>query len=389
MFQLIVFTIKSSKLKKQRRLLMKYKDRCFALKVFTGLFAICLPMVAKAEEKNLTKISIGLSPFQDTLLPVIGKEKGWFEKEGLNVEFKTLAWNAIIPAVASSAIDVAVYNTTGVVSVFNKQPDILFWYPWDIFAKGAALMGRPNIGLKTVEDFEKEGMAHAEAVKATIQQLKSKLVITTMGSDMGKAVVEATRNNGLARDDFKIIDMDPDQWLAAFISGTGDAYLGGIPQRTRLNKEGYLTLVTGSDLAPVPLNGWITTKEFAEKNPEALLKLQHVMFKIIRYTDANQDEIAKAITDRLNTETGAKMSIEDFKRFWNEIEVYPKNAANVKKEILDDGGFANWKRTWDNDNYYFVEVDKLIPEKVPYDAFWGNKVQEQYIQKYGADETGF
>src|SRR5271165_4584130 len=42
---------------RQRR--AKYKDRCFALKVFTGLFAICLPMVAKAEEKNLTKISIG------------------------------------------------------------------------------------------------------------------------------------------------------------------------------------------------------------------------------------------------------------------------------------------------------------------------------------------
>jgi NitT/TauT family transport system substrate-binding protein len=368
---------------------MRYQYRCIILKVFTAILAAGLPLSGQTSEKSITKIAIGLSPFQDTLLPIIGKEKGWFADQGLDIDFKTLAWDAIIPAVASSAVDVAVCNTTGVVSVFNKQPEIIFWYPWNIFAQGAALMGRPNIGLKAATEFEKEGLSHAEAVKATIQQLKGKTVVTTMGTDMGKAVVEATRNNGLGRDDFKIVDMNPDEGLAAFISGTGEAYLGGIPQRTRLNKEGYLTLLTGSDLAPVPLNGWITTKGFAEKNPEALLKLQQVMFRIIRYTNANQDEVAKTITDRLNTETGAKMTIEDFKRFWNEIEAYPKNAAEVEKEILGDGGFANWKRTWDNDNYYFVDVEKLIPEKVPYDAFWGNKVQQVYIEKYGATESGY
>src|SRR5260370_12645624 len=168
---------------------MKYQNRCVVFKLLAVILTVWLPLLAASSGKDLTKMTIGLSPFQDTLLPIIGKEKGWFEKEGLNVEFKTLAWNAIIPAVASSAIDVAVYNTTGVVSVFDKQPDILFWYPWNIFAKGAALMGRPNIGLKTVEEFEKEGMAHAEAVKATIQQLQSKLVITTIPNELVHAPI--------------------------------------------------------------------------------------------------------------------------------------------------------------------------------------------------------
>jgi len=364
-------------------------NKCPGLKLLAFASVLFFPLVATPVEKNLTRITIGISPFQDTLLPIIGKEKGWFEKEGLDVVFKTLAWNAMMPAVASNAVDLAVYNTTGVVAVYNKQPDITFWYPWNIFTQGAALMGRPNIGLKTVKDFEKEGMAHREAVKATVQQLKAKTVVTTMGSDMGKAVVIVTDDNGLSRSDYKIVDMDPDQGLAAFISGTGDAYLGGIPQRTRLTKEGYLTLLSGPDIAPVPLNGWVTTKEFAEKNKDSLLKIQHVMFKIIRYTNANQDDVAKTITDRLNQETGAKMTIADFKRFWNEIENYPNNAAEVQKEILDQSGFAYWKRTWDNDNKYFVEVDKLIPAKVPYDAFWGDEVQKEYVDKYGDNETGF
>jgi NitT/TauT family transport system substrate-binding protein len=376
---------------RQRVFLMRsqhqHKSSAFFFLAF--VLTACFPLVASSAEKSLTRITIGISPFQDTLLPTIGKEKGWFESEGLDVVFKTLAWNAMMPAVASNAVDIATYNTTGIVAVYNKQPEITFWYPWNIFTQGAALMGRPNIGLKTMKNFEKEGMAHRDAVKSTVQQLKAKTIVTTMGSDMGKAVVMATGDNGLSRSDYKIIDMDPDQGLAAFISGTGDAYLGGIPQRTRLTKEGYLTLLSGPDIAPVPLNGWVTTKAFAEKNKESLLKLQHVMFRIIRYTNANQDVVAKAITDRLNQETGAKMTIAEFKRFWNEIENYPNNAAEVQKDILNQDGFAYWKRTWDNDNQYFVEIEKLIPIKVPYDAFWGDKVQKEYVEKYGDNETGF
>jgi ABC-type nitrate/sulfonate/bicarbonate transport system substrate-binding protein len=336
-----------------------------------------------------TKITIGISPFQDTLLPIIGQEKGWFKKAGLDVTFQTLAWNAITPALASKSIDVAVYNTTGVIAVQNKLKDIVFLYPWNIFTEGQALMGRSRVGVKSVKDFEAQGMKHSEAVKATVEQMRGKTIITTMGSDMGKAIVEVTKNNGLAKKDYTIIDMDPDQGLAAYISGSGDFYLGGIPQRTRLEQEGYLTMLVGPDLAPVPINGWVTTQSFVNKNEKALLKLQNVMFKIIRYTKANTEEVGKIITDKLNSETGASMSVKHFAKFFNEIEDYTGNASEVQRDILDKDGFAYWKKTWDNDNRYFFEVDKLIPEKVPYSAFSGEKFQQIYIKSYGANEKGW
>lgn len=336
---------------------------------------------------SATKITIGISPFQDTLLPIIGEEKGWFEEEGLDVTFQTTAWNSVMTSLASDSIDVAVYNTTGVVSTHSKIEDAVFLYPWNIFTEGQALMGRPGIGLKTVEDFEAEGMSHEEAVKETVQQLKGKTVITTMGSDMGKSVVEATENNGLSRDDFEIIDMDPDQGLAAFISGSGDVYLGGIPQRTRLEQDDYLTMMVGPDLAPVPINGWVTKQGFVDENEEALLKLQHVMFKIIRYTEDNMDEVGQLITDKLNSETGAGMTVEEFERYFTQYEDFTGNAAEVEKNILSEDGFGYWKNTWDNDNKYFYEVDELIPEEVPYDAFIGDEFHQKYIEKYSADES--
>ncbi len=75
------------------------------------------------EDGEPTKIKLGISPFQDTMLPIIGEEKGWFDEAGLDVELTTLGWDAVMPAVASGAVDVAVNNTTGVVSVASRAPE--------------------------------------------------------------------------------------------------------------------------------------------------------------------------------------------------------------------------------------------------------------------------
>lgn len=340
------------------------------------------------ETEELAKITIGLSAFQDTLLPIIGEEMGWFEEAGLDVEFEMLAWNAITPALASDSIDVAVYNTTGVIAVYAQMNDIVFLYPWNIFAEGQALIGRPDQGIKSVEDFENEDMSHEEAVTATIQQMKGKTIITTMGTDMGKAVEEACSNNGLSEDDYTIIDMDTDQGLAAFLSGSGDFYLGGIPQRTRCESEGYVTMVVGSDLAPVPINGWVTRQSFIDENEDVLLALQNVMFKIIRYTRENTEEIGQIITDKLNEETGSEMTVDQFVQYFTQIEDFTDNAAQVQESILDDSGYAYWKKTWDNDNEYYLEEENNISEAVPYTAFAGELFQQKYVAKYGADETG-
>lgn len=341
-----------------------------------------------SQKEEKVKITIGISAFQDTLLPIIGQEKGWYEEAGLDVEFETLAWNAIMPAMASNSIDVAVYNTTGVIAAYAQMPDTVFLYPWNIFAEGQALMGRGDGKTKTVEDFEKEGMEHAAAVKASVEQLRGKEIITTLGTDMGKAVEAVCKNNGLTPKDYTIIDMDTDQGLAAFISGSGDFYLGGIPQRTRLEAEGYIAVAVGADLCPVPINGWVTSNAFYEKNEEALLKLQQVMFRIVRYTRYNMEEVGTIITDKLNASTGSEMTLEQFELYFNKIEDYTGSAAETQEKLLGESGYAYWKKTWDDDNNYYLEEQSGV-EAVPYTAFMAEDFQKKYVEKYGSDESGY
>ena len=151
------------------------------------------------------------------MLPIIAEEKGWFDEAGLDVEMTTLGWDAVMPAVASGAVDVAINNTTGVVSVAARAPDVVYWYGWNPFTEGSALMGRSGLDLETVDGLVESGVAYEDARKRAFEQLKDRTIVTTMASDMGKQVVAALESVGLGVDDVNIVDMNPDQGLAAFL----------------------------------------------------------------------------------------------------------------------------------------------------------------------------
>ena len=205
--------------------------------------------IATAQEET-TPIRLGISPFQDTMLPIIAEQKGWFDEAGLDVELSTLGWDAVMPAVASGAVDVAINNTTGVVSVATRAPDVVYWYGWNPFTEGSALMGRPELGLKTVDELVASGVPYEEARTQVFEQLEGLTVVTTMATDMGKQVSAALESVGVDISDVNVVDMNPDQGLAAFLSGTGDVYLGGIPQRTRATAEGMVVVASGPDSRP-------------------------------------------------------------------------------------------------------------------------------------------
>jgi ABC-type nitrate/sulfonate/bicarbonate transport system substrate-binding protein len=330
-------------------------------------------------------VRLGISPFQDTLLPVIGEKKGWYEEEGLSVELKVLGWTEVQEALSSGSVDVAINNISSVVSTHNKNPELVYVYGFNTFDDGFALMIRPNSDLKPLSHFIKEYPNRTEAIKATARQLKGREVVTTSNTDMEQGVAAAARRGGLDfAKDIKIIDLNPDEGLAAFLTGKGDAFIGGIPQRTRAKKEGMVEMLTGSDLGPAPINGFVSTKTFAREHRDELLKLLKVWFRIVNYVDGNIDEGGTIIVNELNARSGANFTLDDFKTFWNKIEHYPPNPEAIEQDILSPNGRNYWKARWDDCNTYFFEVAKRIPRPVdPDGVFIMPDIQQAYVNRYG------
>ena len=250
-------------------------------------------------------------------------------------------------------------------------------------------MGRPDIGLKSVDGLVAEGVPYEEARAQVFEQLADLTVVTTMATDMGKQVSAALESVGVDVDSVDIVDMNPDQGLAAFLSGTGDVYLGGIPQRTRATAEGMIVVASGPDLAPPPINGFVTTAGFADENQDAMLSLMNVMFRIVQFCNDNTAECGEIITDELNSQTGAELTVEGFVDFWQVFENYAGNAAEVEDIILSPDGYSYWKSTWDGDNAFFKASGDITEDVDPAVHFWGDRVQDLYVAKYGADETGY
>lgn len=338
-----------------------------------------------ATPAETTVVRVALAPFQDALLPSLGETKGWYKDEGLNVEFKLMAMSEMQEALAAGAVDVTFNNISSVISTHSKDPNAVFAYGFNIFDGGYAIMVRRDGGTKPLSAFLSKTKNREEAVKACAAQLKGKTIVTTSHTDMEQAVTTAVSRGGLNFiNDVHIRDFNPDEGLAAFLSGTGDAYLGGIPQRTRAKKEGMIEMLAGPDLGSPEINGYVTTKQFAKDHTDALLKLLHVWFKSVNYVNANMDDGATIIVAKLNSQSGASFTNEDFKRFWNKIEHYPPTPESVQTDILDPNGYSYWRNRWNDCNHYFVDITKALPAKVDPDGiFIMPEIQAQYIKKYG------
>jgi NitT/TauT family transport system substrate-binding protein len=364
----------------------------FAAIPAVALLAVLSGCSSSAESQQtgdgLTKVTIAISPFQDTYLPIIGQEMGWFEEVGLDVTLKSLAWNALMPAVISGDVDMAVNNTTGVVSVANSAPEVVYAYGWNPFTEGSALMVRPDT-IESVDDLEKTLGSREEARTAAIKQLEGKTIVTTLSTDMGKQINDALESVGMSAANVTLIDMDPDAGLAAFLSGTGDAYLGGIPQRAKALDEGMVIALSGPDLAAPPINGIVTTRDFVTNNEDSLLAFINVMHRIVRYCDAETVACGTTITNRLNEETAAGLTLQGFESYWQKLELYAGDAAASESMILKEDGVAYWKTTWDSDNAYLVGTN-AIPAEVQSDSnFLMPDVWKAYVAKYGTSETGY
>jgi len=356
---------------------------CFCMALLLLATVVPLSGIVPAQAQDLIKVRYGVSPFQDTLLPIVGAEFGWYEDQGLDVEFAILGWTEVQEALAAGEIDVAINNISSVIAVHQQWPDFVYYYGFNIFDSGAALMARPEY--KSTEEFEAEGLSHEDAVQAALEQMRGKTVVTTGNTDMEQAVLGAAIRAGLDyKNDLEIVDLNPDEGLAAFLTGTGDFFLGGLAQRFRATQEGMKPIVVGPDLAPPPINGIVTTREFAEENPEVMLKLLHVWFQIVNYIEENTDEGAGIVLDVLNTQTGANMTVDDFKDFWQNWEHYPLNPDEIERDILSPDGYSYWKARWDDCNWYFYEVRQSIEAPVdPEDAFMMIEAHEAYLEMFG------
>lgn len=324
-----------------------------------SLVGFVLGACSKSTKGDLEEVKFGLMPYYDYAPWALAGDLGYFEEEGIS--FKPTYFPVegnVAPALANGSIDIGAFSDTPSITLASQFEELQMVAFHNVF-KGFAIMSRKD-QFKTYDEFLTELGDPEKAAIETGKQLKGKSVITTSGAAFYMVLEQAMKNAGLSIDDMKIIDMEPDTGVSAFISGTGDFYLGGLPQRERLQQEGFSALIGGDEIGPgaVILAGIAATKGYVDKNSELISKVERVWFKTMEYMKSNPKEAHEFIAKWSNEQTGGSATEDDVAAFLEDYVIFPKTLEETEKLFYDSSSPSYWKDRYE----YLVDYHESAGE---------------------------
>jgi ABC-type nitrate/sulfonate/bicarbonate transport system substrate-binding protein len=270
-------------------------------------------------------IRFGQLPYLDYAPWAIAEQNGYLEEQGITFDKTTFeVEQPMYEAMIGGSIDVGDSGDTPFILAAAVAPELRLITLTNIFA-GYSIMARPGDGFKTYDEFVAEGMSREDALAAAAGQLKDKTIILPGGASFTPVLDTALGYAGLTRDDVEIIDMDPVEGAAAFISGEADFYSDGLPQRFRLEQEGMINILTGPQLAggAMDLAGLGTTQAFLDAHPDAPVRLLRAWYKAMDFLQTNEAEALQIMSDWINEQSGAGFTPDDAKRFITDLVIMP------------------------------------------------------------------
>lgn len=242
----------------------------------------------------------------------ISKGLGFFEEEGLDVEFiLTPGADKVSAAVLSGDVQIGFSGSEACIYVYNAgEKDYLKTFAQLTQKDGSFLVSREKIDHFTLEN------------------LKGKSVIGGRKGGMPEMTFEwALRQNGID----PVNDLDIDTSIAfaamqgAFVGGQGDFVTLFEPNALQVEKEGlgYVVASIGELGGVVPYTSYSARISYLEKNPEVIEKFTRAIQKGLDYVHNHSDEeVAEAMLEFF-PDTSLNDLIGVVKRY-REVDAWPK-----------------------------------------------------------------
>lgn len=231
--------------------------------------------------KNEEPIKIGMGIYPGFGTFYIAKEKGFFEKQGVNVELKQLSLDAMIPALQSNQIQLLVGSTDTMpiiadAGVAAKQ----------IFSTSISYGAD---GLVTTKDVQK------------ISDLKGKKVYAAYGFPGHFFFRYLAEKNGLSNKDIQLINLNSEEVGSSFAAGKISAGMTWEPWLSKANEtKGGKVLVSSKDEPGLITDIVMARTDSIEKRREDVKKVMRAFFEALDWWEKNSTEGNAIIAKNFN-----------------------------------------------------------------------------------------
>lgn len=377
-----------------------------------------LPLFSKRRPRMRADLTVGIGPFQDALLPVVGDALGWYQEENLRVAFRNTDWHDWHSFFEHADTDryIIFTNTFSYVANHTKNSNRVFWYGVNLFDRGFSLLAK-DPSLQNMNEIAREStpsLNQKDNVKKVLEQLEDEPIITILKSDWAAQIYSLAKAYNVALiakppvgKELTILEGETDvpkiyiqdvgiriglMLNEADIDKSGNFFIGSLPQRIALLegkriKKKWKELLSPKDLpGPYPVNGFVVDRRFADtsEGQDILLTFLKVWFRITNMVTAVKGrEEAATILERAFAQFDRVTSLNAIKilEAWK-CEQFPRNPLEIEKIIPRSVWEADWNRSCEY-------LSKLWPEPRDFQPplskewCWNESTHDKYIQRYG------
>lgn len=266
-------------------------------------------------------------------------EKGYFEEEGINLKLiLTPGADKVSSAVLSGDVEIGFAGAESAIYVYEQNEEDYL----QIFAGLTKRDGQFIVSRNNIKDFKLEDLYNKEIL---------------VGRSTGMPALNflnALKRNNIDTDKINVnTAVEYSALSGTFIGGAGDFVNLFEPNATKLEKEGYGTVVASVGIlsGEVPYTTFYARKSYVEKNREILKKFTNAINKGIWYTLENDAEtVAKDIINQF-PDTNIKGLAEM-------IDRYKKYDCFLASTYISEGLFTNLED-------FLIEFN-LLDAYVPY-----------------------
>ncbi|GLB69497.1 ABC transporter substrate-binding protein [Arthrobacter mangrovi] len=245
-------------------------------------------------------ITVATAPVADYAPLYLGVEKGFFEDQGLSVEFASgRVGTETITAVLSGSTDFAGVAVPPLLVAQGQKLDVSVVSPSSVAPEAShdssvQLLVDPSSGISSEKDLEGKTVA-VNALKAQLE-LMTRWHLESAGID-----AEST----------KFVEVPFAEMPAALERGDVDAIAAVEPFLSTALEEGATSIAEVDRALPpgAPITAFFTSDRMAKSDPEVVQKFSAAMTQSLEYASQNPDEVRDVISEysEVPPEVSAKM----------------------------------------------------------------------------------
>jgi ABC-type nitrate/sulfonate/bicarbonate transport system substrate-binding protein len=305
----------------------------------TALVAASLAASASSGTKaDPVTVRVVLGPYLDLMPWNVAHAKGFDKAQGIDLH---LTLNTVQSNVAATIrrgdADIGWSCTACIVPLLKKVPDLRDFMITDLF-KGFVVVGR-NGSLTYNSLVKKEGADKAK--KDVVASFKGKTFVL-VGALFQSLLESSLAQAGLTLKDVKVLNFaDEAKGALAYIRGSGDYYLGGLPTTNKLLTDPccrgkFVEVGAQPILGPGGLwySSMFTTKQWLAANQETALKLMAVWYHTMKFMRDKPEEAFPILRATLNKAAATNFTPAQV-RFAGTVRILFQTLAEAKSIEFD------------------------------------------------------